>query len=408
MSRRRDFSQCKVAIACGGTGGHFFPGLAIGQEVIRRGGQVLLLASRKGIDRVAASTLPGSRIEFLPSVALIRGQVIAFAWGLIQSLGCCLRCFSIWKPDIVLVMGGFTSVAPAVAGRLLGARVYLHEANSVPGRANRSLAGLCHGIFVGFPFVRKAFRSRAVRVSGTPVRSQFEQAIPPDCYDRLGLAADAPILLVMGGSQGARAINDLMLEIAPYLAHRHPGLQVIHLTGRHDRGSLQALYQRLGMRHYVSEFCADTSELVRVATAVLSRAGASSLAEYAAARVPALLVPYPQAVDDHQKQNAMIFGDGGAAEWLDQRTLKPSFAAQVLSRLLFDRKVRRSMKEALQRWDARGAAGRIADGLMGEWVTDRGATPAGETKGPLGRGVVYKSSSSECPENRLSRALILN
>ena len=364
MSKRRDSSQRKVAIACGGTGGHFFPGVAVAQEVKRRGGQVMLFASRKEVDRESAGALPDARIEFLPAVALLRGRMLAFVWGEICSLFLCLARFLRWRPSIVLVMGGFASVAPAIAGRLLGARVYLHEANSIPGRANRCLARLCRGIFVGFPSAKDAFRRRRVVVSGTPVRREFRQALRPEIWERLGLVSGTPVLLVMGGSQGARLLNDLMAKVAPLLSRRHADLQIIHLTGKYEHAPLRALYQRLGLRYFLSEFCPNASELVRLATAVLSRAGASSLAEYATVRVPALLIPYPHAVDDHQRKNAVIFTESGAAEWLEERHLRPSDAARILSRLLYDQETRRRMKEALRAWNAENSAAKIVDDLM--------------------------------------------
>ena len=364
MNEGKDSSQRKVAIACGGTGGHFFPGVAAAQEVKRRGGQAMLFASRKEVDQESAAALPDARIEFLPAVALLRGRKLAFAWGEIRALALCLARFLRWKPDVVLVMGGFASVAPAIAGKLLGARVYLHEANSVPGRANRCLARLCRGIFVGFPSAKAAFGGRKVVVSGTPVRKEFRQALRPEIYRRLGLVSGSPVLLVMGGSQGARSLNDLMAEVAPLLWRRHPDLQIIHLTGKHDHAPLRALYQRLGLRYFLSEFCPNASELIRLATAVLSRAGASSLAEYAAVRLPALLIPYPHAADDHQRKNAVIFAESGAAEWLEESRLRPSDAARVLSRLLYDQEARRLMKKALRGWNAESAAARIVDDLM--------------------------------------------
>ena len=383
MNEGRDSSQCKVAIACGGTGGHFFPGVAVAQEVKRRGGQVMLFASRKEVDRESAGALPDAQIEFLPAVALLRGRRLAFAWGEIRSLVLCLKWFLRWKPGVVLVMGGFASVAPAIAGRLLGARVYLHESNSVPGRANRCLAHLCRGIFVGFPAAKEAFRGRKVVVSGTPVRREFRRALRPEVGRRLGLVSGAPVLLVMGGSQGARLLNDLTAKVAPILSGRHPDLQIIHLTGKHDHAPLRALYQRLGLRYFLSEFCPNVSELIQLATAVLSRAGASSLAEYAAVRVPALLIPYPHAVDDHQKKNAIIFAESGAAEWLEERRLRPSDAARVLSRLLYDQEARRRMKEALRAWNAENSASVIVDNLMEaenfEWEVSQASWKEGKT-----------------------------
>lgn len=383
MNEGRDFSQRKVAIACGGTGGHFFPGVAVAQEVKRRGGQVMLFASRKEVDRESAVALSDARIEFLPAVALLRGRMLGFVWGEIRSLFLCLARFLRWKPEVVLVMGGFAGVAPAIAGRLLGVRVYLHEANSVPGRANRYLARLCRGVFVGFPLGKGAFGGRKLVVSGTPVRREFRQALRPEVCRRLGLVSGAPVLLVMGGSQGAQALNDLMVEVAPLLLRRHPDLQIIHLTGRHDHSSLRALYERLGLRYFLSEFCSNASELIRLATAVLSRAGASSLAEYAAVCVPSLLIPYPHAVEDHQRKNALMFVESGAAEWLEERCLEASDAAQVLSRLLYDQETRRRMQKALRFWNAEGAAAKIVDDLMkagnSEWEVSGASWKEGKT-----------------------------
>lgn len=399
MNEGRDSSQRKVAIACGGTGGHFFPGVAVAQEVKSRGGQVMLFASRKEVDRESAGALPDAPIEFLPAVALLRGRRVAFVWGVIRSLALCLRRLLRWKPEVVLVMGGFAGVAPAIAGRLLGARVYLHEANSVPGRANRCLAWLCRGIFVGFPSAKKVFGGRKVVVSGTPVRKEFQQALRPEIYRRLGLVSQAPVLLVMGGSQGAQALNDLMKKVAPILWRRHPDLQILHLTGKHDHAPLRALYQRLGLRYFLSEFCPNASEWIRLATAALSRAGASSLAEYAAVRLPALLIPYPHAAEDHQRQNAVIFAESGAAEWLEERRLRPSEAARVLSRLLYDQEARRRMKKALRGWNAENSAARIVDDLMKaenfEWKASEASGGEGKTGSHEAEGSENLCASSD-------------
>ena len=400
MKEERDSNQRKVAIACGGTGGHFFPGVAVAQEVRRRGGQVqvMLFASRKEVDRESAGALPDARIEFLPAVALHRGRRVAFVWGVIRSLALCLRRFLRWKPEVVLVMGGFSGVAPAIAGRLLGARVYLHESNSVPGRANRYLAPLCRGIFVGLPSAKEDFGGRKVVVSGTPVRKEFRQALRPEICRRLGLASGSPILLVMGGSQGARALNDLMAKVAPLLSRRHPDLQIIHLTGKHDHSSLRTLYEQLGLRYFLSEFCPNVSELIQLATAVLSRAGAASLAEYAVVRLPALLIPYPHAVDDHQRKNALIFAESGAAEWREESHLQASDAVRVLSHLLYDQESRRRMKKALRAWDAENAAARIADDLMKAENSEWKASEA--IRGGGGGGGAKEKQRAMMPKDR--------
>jgi len=354
----------RIVIACGGTGGHFFPGMAVGQELVSRGNQVMLIASRKDVDRENAKGLDGYRIEFLPAVALLRGRLLAFTWGMLRSIALCLKWFFGWRPDVVLVMGGFTSVAPAIVGRMMGARIYLHEANSIPGRANRLIAKWCHGIFVGFPSTEAYFPGRKVTVAGTPVRSQFSERLSHPPFEQFGLDPDAPVLLIMGGSQGARGINQLMLEVVPILSKRHLDLQFVHLAGRNECESLEEMYRTHCGRFFLSEFCSDTSVLVRMASAVLSRAGASSLAEYAAAGLPALLVPYPAAVDDHQKHNALIFCQNGAALMVDEKEAIPALVAESLEQLIYKRSVHSKMEKSLRHWDPSQAAKRIADDLV--------------------------------------------
>lgn len=354
----------RVAIACGGTGGHFFPGVAVAESVLERGGSVRLLASRKDVDRQAAASLSGMPVEFLPSAGWSRGSRLAFLKGAAASAFASFRLFRAWRPRALLVMGGFSGVGPAVAARLLRVPVWLHESNSIPGRANRLLSRIATGVMVGFPQAARAFPGRRVVASGTPVRSSLSAPPAPGARGSWGLSAEGPLLLVMGGSQGARAINRIMLGVAPLLAQRHPDLQIIHLTGSQDNGELAGCYRSLGLGHCLMAFSTEAPLMVREATAALSRSGASSLAEYAAARVPALLVPYPGAVEDHQRLNAEMFGEDGAAEWIEERDLEPGAVARCLSRLLGDPEAREAMKRALGRWDAAGAASRIASRLM--------------------------------------------
>lgn len=354
----------KVAIACGGTGGHFFPGVAIADALRRQGCDVLLLASQKQIDRDMAQGLSGYDLRFLPAVGLVRGQRLRFGWALCLALRHCLQWFVSWRPDAVVVMGGFTSVAPGLMGRLLGARVFLHEANSVPGRANRFLARFCHRLFVGFAEAEAGFGGRTVTLTGTPVRAGFGGDAEAEDFARFNLRRGDPVLLIMGGSQGARALNQAMLELAPRLVALHPQLQFIHLCGGEDEESLRRHYEGIGARAHVTAFCDDTVGVVRMATAVMSRAGASSLAEYAAASLPALLVPYPSAVDDHQWHNARLFGESGAAEFVAESALLEADTTDCLSRILFDPETRRSMQVGLGQWAKLNAAQRIARDVM--------------------------------------------
>lgn len=264
---------------------------------------------------------------------------------------------------MVLAMGGFTSIAPVIIARLLGAQVFLHESNSIPGRANRYLSRICQGVFVGFPETASHFSHRFIRFVGTPVRRQLRESLPKGTHASLGLDAEIPVLLIMGGSQGADAINRLMLTLAPRLISKGKPLQFIHLTGFHDQKALRTMYQTLNVRWRLLEFSQDMTQLLRIATAVLSRAGASSLAEYAALQIPAFLIPYPHAIDRHQSHNARLFCQNGAGRWEEQSRLNVQKLADALDELLFDQSKRRTIIENLHNRSSWDSACHIADAL---------------------------------------------
>src|SRR6266404_2191365 len=207
-----------VAIACGGTGGHLFPGLAVAEILTQCGCAISLLISPKEIDQHAVTAAVGMDVVTLPAVGLVNGQIRAFVRGFCQSYRATKQRFHARPPHVVLAMGGFTSAPPVLAGRKLGARTFLHESNSVPGRANRWLAPLVDAAFVGFPAAAGRLRCRTVKVTGTPVRPQFRPMDAAACRVALGLEAGRPVLLVMGGSQGARPINQLTIQSLPLLS----------------------------------------------------------------------------------------------------------------------------------------------------------------------------------------------
>jgi UDP-N-acetylglucosamine--N-acetylmuramyl-(pentapeptide) pyrophosphoryl-undecaprenol N-acetylglucosamine transferase len=182
-----------------------------------------------------------------------------------------------------------------LAAKRAGARTFLHESNTIPGRANRWLARVVHGAFVGFPTAAGRLHNRNVMVTGTPVRLCFQARAAADCRAELGLDQARPVLLVMGGSQGASGINELVLRSLPLLASRAPEWQWFHLTGPGDVERVRQTYSALKLRAVVHPFFAGMEVALGAATVAVSRAGASSLAELAAMRVPAVLVPYPAA-----------------------------------------------------------------------------------------------------------------
>jgi UDP-N-acetylglucosamine--N-acetylmuramyl-(pentapeptide) pyrophosphoryl-undecaprenol N-acetylglucosamine transferase len=368
-------SSTRVALACGGTGGHIFPGLAVAASLVQQGCQVTLLVSTKEVDRLAVQQAPGLQVHALPAVGLARGRAPAFLRGFAQSFLATLKLFRTQRPRACLAMGGFTSAAPLLAAKCLRARTFLHESNTIPGRANRWLSWLVGQAFVGFPAAAEKLHAGKVTVTGTPVRDQFHLRDPGPCRAALGLDPAHPVIAVMGGSQGAAAINQLVLDTLPLLARSAPHWQWIHLAGPADIDTLKKNYRTLGFRALVSPFLQPIELAMGAANAAVSRAGASSMAELAAMRLPAVLIPYPAATDDHQWHNARAFEQTGAARLLEQSRATPPALAELLMDLEHNPQTRQAMQSALACWHSPQAAQQIAMLLLADLHAAAGWDP---------------------------------
>ena len=353
-----------VAIACGGTGGHLFPGMAVASQLVARGASVTLMISPKEVDQQAVKAAEGMKIVTLPAIGLTRGHMAAFLRGFRESYNLARRCFSERRPRAVLAMGGFTSAPPLLAARGFQAPTFLHESNTVPGRANRWLSWIVEQAFVGFPSAANRLHTRRVKLTGTPVRPSFAQLDPHACRTALGLDPARPIALVMGGSQGANAINELVIRALPFLADSGPDWQWIHLAGATDVEKVKHAYQAHGLAASVYSFFSKMELAMGAATAAISRAGASSLAEIAAVRLPAVLIPFPAATDNHQFHNARAFEQTGAARLLEQRTARPEDLSRALGELIHEQAVRQKMQASLANWHKPDAAEAIAQTIL--------------------------------------------
>lgn len=355
-----------VAIACGGTGGHLFPGMAVGEKLLERGCDVALLVSNKEVDQLSSRGATGMEVISLPAVPLLKGNFPIFARTFWQSLLQARRYFRQRKPTAVLAMGGFTSAAPIFAGRMAGARTGIHESNSYAGRANRLLAPWVNHVFIGFASAAHQLGNRSVQFTGTPVRSQFEPLDPAPCRMALGLEPENPVLLITGGSQGASAVNKAVLEAVPLLLQRIPGIQFLHITGTGNFEPISAAYKSLTTRAKVFPFLREMEMALGAASVAVSRAGASSLAEIAAMQVPSILIPYPAAADDHQYHNARAFAQPGAARMMVQSQLHCDQLAASIAELISDDFIAQQMKQELCKWHYPSAADQIIKTLLKE------------------------------------------
>jgi UDP-N-acetylglucosamine--N-acetylmuramyl-(pentapeptide) pyrophosphoryl-undecaprenol N-acetylglucosamine transferase len=354
----------RVAIACGGTGGHLYPGLAVARQLLRRSCAVTLLISAKEVDQQAVKSAAEMDIVTLPAVGLTRGKCLDFLAGFLRSYRKAKEAFQSTAPKAALAMGGFTSAPPLLAARHLGARTFLHESNAIPGRANRWLSWLVDRAFIGFDSAARGLHTREILATGTPVREQFYPRDPAVCRCALGLDPGRQVVLVMGGSQGASGLNRLVMSTLPELAKAGVDWQWLHLTGQAEVEVVRSAYSTANLRAVVHSFFAPMELALGAATVAVSRAGASSMAELAATRLPAVLVPYPVAVDNHQFYNARAFAQTDAACLLPQAEATPEQLAQALVELTRNPAKRQKMQHALEQWHFPAAAEKIVENIL--------------------------------------------
>ena len=350
-----------TVIACGGTGGHLFPGIAVAEVLRDRGHEVMLLVSEKEIDALALSGGASFQFEKLPTVGLpspFSPAILGFIRRFGASLSLCRSIYRKFKPQVVLGMGGFTSTAPVLAGRMRGVSTFIHESNAVPGKANRLTARMVRAVLLGFQECAPFFPKARTEVTGTPIRTELKRLDRQIARQRLGLREDLTTLLVMGGSQGASGINQAIIKSLPSL--QDVPLQVIHLSGGRDERLVADNYRRENIPAFVAAFHHRMEEVYSAADLIVARAGAASLAEFAAFSLPGILIPFPYAADDHQSRNAEIFARAEAAILLKESELSGELLAGKIKELIGDAQKLRRMSENCSRLAPDNAAGLVA------------------------------------------------
>jgi UDP-N-acetylglucosamine--N-acetylmuramyl-(pentapeptide) pyrophosphoryl-undecaprenol N-acetylglucosamine transferase len=267
-------------------------------------------------------------------------------------------------------MGGFTSTAPVMMGKMRGAATFIHESNAIPGKANRFTARMVRAVLLGFKECAQFFPKTRTEVTGTPVRTELIRLDRHLARQKLGLRDDLTTLLVMGGSQGATGANQAFIKSLPLL-HGLP-LQVIHLSGARDERLVVDNYRRENIPAYVAAFHHHMEEVYSAADFTIARAGAASLAELAAFSLPSILIPYPYAADDHQTRNAEIFARADAAILLKESELTAGLLAHKITELAGNPQLLRRMSESAARLAHKDAAGRVVATIETYTNHDRG------------------------------------
>lgn len=354
----------RFLIACGGTGGHLTPGLAVAEALGVLGHEVLLVVSGKAVDQRLLEAYPDVQYVTSPGAAFYPGgaKVFGFLYEQVRAVFFAIRLLGRFQPDVVMGFGGFTTVGVALAGWLRGKPLVLHEANRRPGRATRLLSGLADRVYLP-----DGIRVRGVSVSrtcypGLPVRKGIGRTGRVTARRSFGLEPESRVLLVLGGSQGAAALNQWVGENTDLLTQE--GINVICLTGM-EKGH-QGTFERtssLGEKIKVIylPFSDEVGTLMRAADLAISRAGAGTLAELARCQLPAVLVPYPHAADDHQVENARyVERQTGAVMILEEKI--GDLLGEVRD-LIFNEAILDRMRTSLHRLDRPHAAEDIAEDL---------------------------------------------
>jgi UDP-N-acetylglucosamine--N-acetylmuramyl-(pentapeptide) pyrophosphoryl-undecaprenol N-acetylglucosamine transferase len=333
MTTSRDTEGVRWVLAGGGTGGHVTLALALGEEIARSGDPVLFVGSERGLEAKLVGpagfelvTLPVQPWAGMGARARL-GAGASFARATVAALGLLRRR----RADLVLSVGGYAAAPAAAAAIALRRPLAIVEPNAIPGRTNRVMARFARRVFTAFAAAEPAFAGRApVETTGAPLRRALLDAFAAAGPRR---APAAPFrLLIVGGSQGARQLNDAMVAALPELDPAR--LELFHQTGPADRARVADAYARAGFRAEVVDFDAALASRYQWADVALCRAGALTVAELAMAGLPALLVPYPYAADDHQRANARALEQAGAGRLLDPAGFDGKLLAGALGSLL--------------------------------------------------------------------------
>ncbi len=349
----------KILIACGGTGGHLFPGIAVGEALRARGHEVMLLISEKKVDSEASAKYTHLNFKTVPAVAkppTLSLRMLPFLWKLWGSVSQCKKIIREFKADAVLGMGGFTSLPPVYAGHKLGLKTFVHDSNARPGRSNVLTSRFCTRVFLGMEAAKSFFPNRETVTTGTPVRPEITD-LPSreEAATLFGLDAGRPTIVVTGGSQGARRLNELSAKAAASLP---PETQVLHIAGAMDFQRVSEIIAgRSGYK--VLGFCDQMPSAYAIADLIIARSGASSMTEIAITGHPSILVPYPYAADDHQTRNAEVFADAGAAMLVQERDLDAEKLASLATSILQDLPTYKRMAKAARALAVPDAADRV-------------------------------------------------
>ena len=372
-------SALKALLVAEGSGGHLIPALQVATALAKQGARIKVWYARRpataALAEAVAREAASASVEIDPLPIEGPSTLWRRLWRCGQLWGRAEQCFTAFGPDVVVGFGGWVSAPVVLAARTRRIRCLVHEQNVDLGRANRWLARWVDRVAVSFGEPAVHPRGTAAVMTGLPVRDRIGRVSRAEGAARLGLRADRPTLLILGGSQGARALNRLMLEMAERCSpDERRRWQCIHLAGPADEATVRAAYADQQMTSWVGPFLVEMEAAYALADVVLARAGASTIAELARCGIPAILIPYPHA-GAHQRANARLVETSGGGVMLEESEASPERILSAVRRLLDDERRRRMMGTQMRSLSRADATERLAGAIVEVAKAGRGAAP---------------------------------
>jgi len=386
----------RIALAGGGTGGHLFPGIAIAEELrkLDSSTEVIFIGTEHGIE---ASIVPmeGYPIRYLRAEGIAGKAVMKKVKAGIKTVFSIYDSYMMLKelrPDALIGLGGYASFAPVFAGSLLKIPTLIMEQNSVPGLANKVLSKIADVICVTYHESMSFFPKSKTYITGNPVRHKIMNADRESAYQLFGLERGKFTVFVFGGSLGARKINNAVCGAFSYVSDIKENIQFLHQTGKNDYDAVRETYRKWGIKGTVAAFIHQMPEAYAVADLVISRAGATTLAELTAVGRPAILIPYPYAAGNHQELNARRLSEMGAARVILDHELDSETLARNIKDLFNDAGIRSEMQRSSRSLGRPEAAQKVVELVMS--LTKKTPAPGNLSRNRKGAGAAGAGAGS--------------
>lgn len=353
----------RVVIAGGGTGGHLFPGIALAEEFVKRDRttEIIFIGTKKGIESRLLEKI-GYELRTIDIEGVKGRGMKALLKGLYQipvSLWQSRRILKQFRPDLVFGVGGYASGPAVLAAHFMNVPTAVAEQNAIPGVTNKILGKFADRIFVTYAQTRTFFSPEKVVFSGNPVRASLSAGTGERNKDKTERC-----LLIFGGSQGAEAINQSVMDMLPQLQSLTDKIKILHQTGLRQLEDVRKAYAESGIRAVVKDFIVDMAQAYAEADLIICRAGATSLAEITAAGKASVLIPFPWAANDHQLKNAQAMEKEGAAKVIREKDLSGAKLFEVVKNLLADEKQLQAMERNALKMSKPDAAETIIDDCL--------------------------------------------